>query len=372
LLVTALREEEGMVAGMLLEHQPALTGAPAPARMQGHLLVSFPQMFLRVWSLNRESLNAAVQELRRHAGPALGEAHLRQTPAPFVEILDNAMVVPLGAADQEEAQRRMTEGVERYFEDKWPHQPLRALGGVAPLDAAGHGTLRKKLRGVVQFLQECAALSNLHYDFDRVRRKLGLLERPPEAGAAADLSAMGAAELAALAPEGLADEQLEQAYQAALKLDARELASRFGKALVARPTRPERADRFPVYNQLVSQVLAEGNTDAALDFVNEGEKADCEHNEGRRRNDYELRRAQIHAKRGEVDAAHDVFARLVERVPAELKYQGSAAEAMLSAKQGPRALRFAEQGLAGARQQNNRDLEQYFLELVGAAKRQGG
>ena len=45
--------------------------------------------------------------------------------------------------------------------------------------------------------------------------------------------------------------------------------------------------------------------------------------------------------------------------------------AMLSAKQGPRALGFAEQGLARARQQNNRDSEQYFLELVSAAKRQG-
>jgi tetratricopeptide (TPR) repeat protein len=375
LVVTLLREEEGILAGMLLEQRPVLTpelAARQPARLQGHLMVSLPETFLRVWSLNQQALHTVVEDLRRRAGPALGEPHLRRTPAPFVEILDDAMTVPVGATDQEDAQRRMSEGSERYFEDKWPHQPLRALGGVPPLDAGGHGTLRKKLLGVILFLQECAVLSNVKYDFDRLRRKLGLLQVKPEAGTGPDLGAMGAAELAGLSPESLPDEQLEQAFQAALKLDARELASRFGKTLVSRPPLPERADRFPVYSQLVQQALGEGNTEAALDYLNEGEKADCEHNEGRRRNDYELRRAQIHAKRGEVEMAHDVFERLIERVPSELKYAGSAAEAMLSAKQGPRALRFAEGGLARARQQNNRDSEQYFLELVAAAKRQGG
>ena len=99
---------------------------------------------------------------------------------------------------------------------------------------------------------------------------------------------------------------------------------------------------------------------------------DCEQNEGRRRNDYELRRGQVHVKRGEADAAADVFQRLIERVPDELKYRGSAAEAMLTLKQAARALRFAEDGLAAARQHGDRDSEQYLLELAEAAKRQMG
>jgi hypothetical protein len=243
---------------------------------------------------------------------------------------------------------------------------------VPPIDAAGHGTLRKKLKGVVQFLQDSAPLTGDQYDFDRLRRKLGLLDSKPAAQAGPDFGSLGAAELAALALETLTDDQLEDAYHAALKLDARDLAGRFAQALVARPARPERPDRYPFYNQLVQQALAADDTNAALDYLNLGEKADCEQNEGRRRNDYELRRAQIQARGGEIDAAEGVFTRLIERVPAELKYAGSAAEAMLSAKQGARALLFAEQGLARARQQNNRDLEQYFQELVAAAKRQGG
>jgi len=375
LVITLLREEEGVLAGVFLDTPPTLTIEPPSrqdARLKAHLLASLQEMFLRVWSLHPESLAAVVAELRRLAGPALGEPHERRTPGPFGEVFDDAVVLPLGATEQEDIQRRLTLGVERFFDDRWPHQPLRALSGVAPIDAAGHGTLRKKVRGVVQFLQDCAPLAGVQYDFDRLRRKLGLLEvKPAEQSAGPDVSAMGAAELAALAPEALADEQLEQAYQTALQLDARELAGRFGKALVARPPGPERPDRFPIYNQLVQQALAGEDSALALDILNEGEKADCEQNEGRRRNDYELRRAQIQARRGEIDAAQGVFERLIERVPAELKYQGSAAEAMLSAKQGSRALRFAEKGLARARQQNNRDSEQYFQELVAAAKRQG-
>jgi hypothetical protein len=80
----------------------------------------------------------------------------------------------------------------------------------------------------------------------------------------------------------------------------------------------------------------------------------------------------VHVKRGEADAAHDVFRRLIERSPANLRYRGSAAEAMLSLKQGARALEFAEAGLAAARKQNDRDSEQYLQELAAAAKKQMG
>jgi predicted Zn-dependent protease len=104
--------------------------------------------------------------------------------------------------------------------------------------------------------------------------------------------------------------------------------------------------------------------------LNEGERDDCEHHQGRRRNDYELRRAQVHAKQGAFDQARDVFDRLIARVPGELKIRVSAAETFLSAKQPAQALPYAEAGLAEARKQNNRDFEGAFLELADAAKRQ--
>jgi tetratricopeptide (TPR) repeat protein len=284
----------------------------------------------------------------------------------------------VGHTDQAEAERRVREHMQHYFEETWIHRPLRSLNQVPPIDAAGHGVLRKKLRGVVQFLEQCGNASPPpNYDFDRLRRKLGLTaggEQPvAAAGAAAapvNVDDMSAAELSGLDAGPLSDDQLEQAYRAALKLDARDLAGRFARVLVSRPPRPDRPDRYPWYTHLIQLALHEGNTDAALDTLNEAEKADCEQNEGRRRNDYELRRGQIHAKRGEMDQANDVFTRLIERSPSELRYRSTAAEAMLSAKQLTKALQFAEQGLAKAREKNDRDSEEHFKELVAAAKRQ--
>jgi hypothetical protein len=84
-----------------------------------------------------------------------------------------------------------------------------------------------------------------------------------------------------------------------------------------------------------------------------------------------LRRGQLLAKRGDGAAALDTFDRLLARVPDDLKIAGAAAEAMLSAKQAAAAQKFAETGLKRAREQNNRDLEGYFLELSEAARRQG-
>jgi hypothetical protein len=51
---------------------------------------------------------------------------------------------------------------------------------------------------------------------------------------------------------------------------------------------------------------------------------------------------------------------------------GAAAEALLSAAKPAEALRFTDRGLAQAREQNNRDLEGYFLELADAARRRIG
>ena len=73
-----------------------------------------------------------------------------------------------------------------------------------------------------------------------------------------------------------------------------------------------------------------------------------------------------------MDHAADVYQRLIERTPANFKVRGQAAEAMLNLKQPAKALKFAEDGVAAAQKANDRDNEQYLLELAGAAKRQMG
>jgi tetratricopeptide (TPR) repeat protein len=371
-----IRPEESLVTAVVLDKPTGIAtggGGPQNARLGAFLMVVGP--VVRLSHTNPETLERVLGEFQERAGPAVTQAAVRRGPATFNDVLNDALIFPLNTTDQAEVAQRVREHVQSYFEETWVHRPLRSLGQVPPIDAAGHAVLRKKLIGVVQVLQDCAQGQVEAYDFDRLRRKLGLITAPaPSAAgpAAVEPSAMSAAELAALVPESLSDEQLEAAYQAAQKLDARDLAGRFAGALVARPPRPERPDRYPWYSFLVQSALSENNLDAALDRVNEGEKADCEHNEGRRRNEYELWRGRVLTKRGDTSEAVDAFQRLIERVPANLRFRSTAAEAMLSARQGAAALRFAEQGLAKSREQNDRDGEQQFMELVAAAKKQVG
>jgi tetratricopeptide (TPR) repeat protein len=369
-------EQQGVLTGIVTD-QTGLVTAGACAGMTPHLgayLMIIGDLF-RLWSVSSESLDRVRRDLQQRVGPALSDARMQRGPANFGDIVSEALVFPIGVTDRAEAEKLVREYVQRYFEDRWIHRPLKSLNNVAPIDAAGHTDLRKKLRGVIQFLEECVTTGAQAYDFIQLRRKLGLDGGTPAASsvsemASIDINAMGTAELAGLDAEKLTDDQVEDAYRTAQKLDAHELASHFARLLVARPARADRTDRFPWYNYLVQRALVEGNADLALGYVDEGEKADCEQNEGRRRNDYELRRGQVLSKQGDFAAARVVFERLIERVPSELRYRGTAAESMLAGKQGAAALQFAEHGLAAARQQNNRDSEEYFQELASAARKQ--
>jgi tetratricopeptide (TPR) repeat protein len=381
-LVSLPNQPEGVFMALVLELTTVsliTVGSPAAdvGRLAGYLVLVGNMM--QVTSPLKEPFERLRDEMRQKLALGLGELQERQAPIQFHDVVAEALIFPLKKGDSED---RVLTHAQTYYEEKWIHQPRRSLMGTPPVDAAASPRLRRRLLGVIQFIQDCSKFSMLGgYDFDRLRRKLGLLTGPAPAAApatqgaaptpaAVDISAMGAAELGRLDTGTLSDAQLEQAYQAALKLDAQELATHFARTLVARPPSAEQPDRFPWYTYLMQRALREGDTGAALDYVNEGEKADCEQNEGRRRNDYELRRGQVLAKRGETDAAEDVFRRLIERVPGNFRFRGSAAEAMLSARQGAKALRFAEEGLAAARQANDRDSEQYLAELAEAARRQ--
>jgi tetratricopeptide (TPR) repeat protein len=388
-LVVFPKQQEGIFMALVLELSTAgliTVGAPPSnaGRLGGYVVVI--GNLLQFTSPLKEPFDRLREEVRQRLRLGLTELQERRMPIQFYDVPAEALLFPFEGSD-DNAQERVREHVQKYYEETWIHKPRRALSGNTPVDAAAHPVLRKHLRGVIQFIQDCSKTSAIgNYDFDRLRRKLGLLGEsaasaaglgtPQPAATAAgsplDIAAMGAAELAGLDAANLSDEQVERAYQAAVQLDAEELAANFARQLIGRPMNPERTDRFPCYSYLAQYALRSGEKDAALDYINEGEKTDCEHNAGRRRNDYELRRAQIHVKRGEVEQAAEVFQRLIERVPSNFRYRGSAAEAMLTLRQSARALRFAEEGAAAARQANDRDSEQYLQELAAAAKKQMG
>jgi tetratricopeptide (TPR) repeat protein len=373
-------EEEGVLTGLVLEPVPGLevSGATPVARLAAYLLVVNDMMSLH--HTVAAAVDRVADEFRQKLGDRLSEPASEDGYVAFTEVNAEALVFPTKATDPAAVEAKMREEATRFYEETWIHRPLKSLSGVPPVDAAGSPVLRKKLLGAIRFREDCQAgtaprtekgepAGKPLYDFDRLRHRLGL--SGPPAGAAPDVESMSAADLAALPAESLSAGQLEKAFRAALKLDARDLAGSFARSLVGRPADAGPADRYPFYNHLAQMSLAEGDSGRALAVLEEGARADREQNEGRRGNEYDLKRGQVLAKRGEADAAQAAFEQLIARATGELKYLGSATEAMLSARQGARALKFAEQGLAQARQQNNRDMEQYFQELSAAAKKQG-
>ncbi|MFO0841126.1 MAG: tetratricopeptide repeat protein [Gemmataceae bacterium] len=378
-LVPMPTEQEGVFVAMVLELTATglvTVGRPAAevGRVAGYLFIV--GNLLRFASPVKERFDRVRDEVRKKLALGLTELKERRGLAPYSDVLTEALTVGLASKSEEEEVQSVIENARRFFEDTWIHRPLKSLSNIAPVDAAGSAKLRKKLLGLIQFLEQCASPGVLsRYSFDGLRRKLGLLGgSAPTASTSqqADVSAMGAAELAALKPESLSEDQLEKAYQAAYRLDAQELAESFAQALVGRPASPAKPDRYPWYSFLIQKAVRDGAQDAALDLVNAGERHDCEHNGGKRRDEFELFRAQVHAKRGEAQEAQDVYQRLVDRKPRDFKVRGRAAEAMMSLKQPAKALKFAEDGVAAARQANDRDSEQYLMELAAAAKRQVG
>jgi tetratricopeptide (TPR) repeat protein len=367
-------EEQQTLMGIVLDREGGLVQAGSeeqPARFGTYFALAGG--YLRLWTTNREVLERIRLEAERSAGPSVSTPRLSRTHAKFADVFCDALIFPLRTEETEKAQTVIREHGQRYLEEQWARRSLKSLSGTTPLDAAGHATLRRKLLGVVQFLETCAVGPKQLFDFDRLRHKLGL-GTPSQAAADAPppaYDAMNVAELAALSVENMDDTQLDQAQKAAQKLDAQELGVHFAQALVSRPVASE-SDRYATFAYLTQQALARGDLAAALGYVDSGEKHDCEHNQGRRRNDFELRRAQVLAKQGEAGSAKGVFERLIHRSPDDFRFRAAAAESMLSLKQGSDALRFAEEGLQLARAKNNRDSEQHFMELAAAARKQIG
>lgn len=371
--------ENQIFSALVLEEVPELgvgIGTPV-ARLQAYMVLHGGM--LRFWHSNRELLDRAVQDFRAKAGGGLTEPEYETGASQFGDVVAEIMLFPVREdADPGQVEQKMRDRARDFFEETWLRRPLRSLAGVAPVDAVAHPTLKKRLPGVIRFMQECLTghaaakegeASKPLYDFDRVRRKLGLTTAPVAAGADIDFETMSAAGLGGLTPEALSDEQVGEAFRSALKLDARELASGFARNAAGRSSI---ADRYPFFSHLIRAAREEGNADELLRWLIEGEAADAATNEARRRDDYALGRGQALARKGDAEGSYAVFREAIGRSPNELRLYGPAAESMLGRKQGRRALEFAEQGLAEARKQNNRDAEQEFLQLAAEARKQGG
>lgn len=376
LMLQQPEKDSPVLTGMLLEDVPDLgTAVDAQfAAIQSHVVIS--QEVVVFTSPNRASVERTVEEFRALATEAVAEPEYSTSTNRIGENLSQLAIFPIRG---DVTPGRLTEELKvrtrEHYENVWLHRPLKALGGVTPLDAIGHPGLKKRLPGVVRFIEECVrnATGNHEkeyksplYNFDRLRRKLGLAVVAGNESAELEIDTMSTAELATLKEEDLSDSQLTDAFRAALKLDSPDLAARFA---LSASKRASIADRYLFFNHLANLAKDEGKMDALLQLLSDGSQADAATNEGRRAVDYALGRGRALARNGDVEGSASTFREAIAKFPEDIRLFSPAAEAMLGRKNGPLALEFAEQGLKVAETQNNRDAQSQFQELIAAAKK---
>ena len=226
--------EQGMLSALVLDEVPSLvlSGASSPpARLAAYLLVV--GNVLQLWHPNAESLDKVLGEARQRLGPAVGEPQRSVGPINFGDVVAEALLFPTAPTTELDAEAKMRDHAQQFFEDTWIHRPYRGLAGVPPIDAAGqpqpaktasrrHPVLSRivppaRPRGSTTSTA-CAASSAW----------TGAPATGPAAAttpaATTDISAMSAAELSALDPADCRRRILEQAFRTAVQLDAGELA----------------------------------------------------------------------------------------------------------------------------------------------------
>lgn len=339
---------------------------------------------MRLSGTVKEQVEKIGIEVKDRLNLAVAVAVTGSGPCQLGDTTQEAIAYPIRAANAEEAESKLQEYSRHFFEDVWPNRSLRSLGGATPIDAAGSKVMRKRLLGVIRFLDDCLKATApgrrvgdkveplVVYDFDRLRHKLGAEVQANAAmapGEQRDFSAMNAADLATLPLTVLSVAELAEGMRAAMKLDARELAVNYAKAAVARPADPAYADRFPFYLALANGLLAGGDTAGAVMLLTEGMTHDAAHNEGKRGADFGRQKGKFLARNGDAAGAAAAFQAVIDANPDDARNYIDAAETMLRTKDKARAAQFAESGLAKAQTLGNRDLEGACKELLAAAKK---
>jgi tetratricopeptide (TPR) repeat protein len=373
LMIADANQEQGFFSGLIMQIQPDLvTGQPEPyARLSAYLATQGD--VIRLSHSNKASIDGVLADVRRQVGGAIHEPQYRTMTSSFGEAVAELLLFPTQeGVDAKLIQEKTRELARNYFETEWLQRPLKSLGGAAPVDAASHPTWKKHLHGLILFMRNCLLGNRIEngeanllelYDFRRLQRILGLIATDPND---LDFETISAEGLARLNAETLTDMQIVDAFRAAQKLDATELAALFADSATRRDAI---ADRYPFFHYLAQRARDDGNSAEVFSLYERGQKTDTAE---KRVAEYAIGLGRAAAKLGDTDKAERIFRDAIQRDSGNLPIYAAAAETMLSKKLGKQALSFADKGLTLSRAKNNRDAEGQFLELCEAAKKSVG
>jgi tetratricopeptide (TPR) repeat protein len=335
-------------------------------RVQARLMIIQGEVV--VFTQDAAQLAAARQELEAQWGDTVEFRSEFTKPGSFNHVLDQIMNFRLPEGlPAEQASRMTTEMFRSFFEDQWAHKPSKSLQGNTPLDAVGHPVLRRKVLGMIQLLAQILSIGGLTspYSMDELRRKLGLTgDAAGTADGPTKVTAMSTAELARLDVEQLSDENLKEAFTAAKRLDANEIATKMAQAIVTRATHAEGQDVFLYDQHLIFQLLGEDRIERAYAGTLKALERDAKLNAGKRSIDYrKLRVKVLLAGKRLAEAKLDLDKLLAEKGD-DLDLHVFAVEEVLRFGHKEAAAKYAAAGQQAARRQGDRDRLGFFEEIV--------
>jgi len=270
----------------------------------------------------------------------------------------------------EHSERLLTEKMRSYFEDRWSQRPLHSLKGNSPVDAMGHPHLRRKVAGCIQLLEQLlqGLKLKLPYTMNELRHKLGFdqavtAEAPAAIGAPRSISAMNAAELAALNAETLSDDDLRLAFTAAKRLDANELAGKYAIALVNRASTTPGQDCFIYDQHIIFQLLGEDRIERAYVSTLKALERDAKLNAAKRSIDYRKLRLKVLLAGKRVPEAKVDLDKLLAEKGEDLDLFVFAVEELLRFGHKDLAGKYAGMGKLVAAKKNDRDRFSFFEEM---------
>jgi len=154
--------------------------------------------------------------------------------------------------------------------NRWPELKLGILDGKTPRQAAEQGGYRVELSAAVIVLESWSERARGGFDFNELRKKLGLSVLEPIDPKQNPVNAVPLVRLGRVMVEELSDEDLLWGYRRAAAFGAGGAVQKFARAVIQRPALSGREEQLRAYRDLAH---AEEDSDKALDYLNRGRAA---------------------------------------------------------------------------------------------------
>jgi tetratricopeptide (TPR) repeat protein len=195
--------------------------------------------------------------------------------------------------------------MQHAFLEEWPRLPLGLLEDKTPEEAAEDETFRVKLLAAILMFEESDGHSADRFDFNALRRKLGLPTLEPIDPEQVTLKDLPLVRLSRVIAEKLSDEALLACFDRAAAFGAVRALRNFARAVIERPDVGTNEQRM---GALAALVRIEDDSDRALDYLARGRK--LAESEGKSSAQWDIMELSLRVKRGEGEQVGMMFQHL--------------------------------------------------------------